>query len=392
MLALRRFCASRRVVLAAFILVVGSAADAASGYRFDVLHSFDRANNGPAEPRGKLVEDGLGTLYGVTSVGGHDNLAGGTIFKFTDEGQLTVLHEFDRDTEYEPVGLILATDGNLYGTAGSGGPDAPGGAIFRVKPSGKYSVLYRFDRSGGYNPESRPIQGRDGHLYGTTYYGGSNQCGVIYRLTLPELQYTELAEFGHGHGGCGPSGNLLQGQNGILYGTTDRAAPNFGGTVFRYVPSLGKDGLKVQHTFSGNDGASPVVSFTSPQDGFLYGTTARGGELGGGTGFKINRTGYYRPLHNYGGGPEGDGPVGGVTPVAHGVSIGETYSGGLNGRGTLYAVAFDDLSISVLHDMDPSTDGWNPAGLIVGSDNAVYGTNALGGAHGGGTIFKLVRK
>jgi hypothetical protein len=112
MLALRGFCGSRRVILTAIILFVGSAADAASGYRFEVLHSFNQTINGPANARGKLVEDGLGTLYGVTSVGAMTTLLAAQY----SNSRMTANSPFcmnSTDTEYEPVGLILATDGSL---------------------------------------------------------------------------------------------------------------------------------------------------------------------------------------------------------------------------------------------------------------------------------------
>src|SRR5438309_12122722 len=87
-------------------------------------------------------------------------------------GSITVLHNFDANGApldgWEPLTLILATDGNFYGTTRWGAVD--GGVLFRITPSGAYSVLYNFDDTHGSAPVTIPMQHTNGELYGLTEF------------------------------------------------------------------------------------------------------------------------------------------------------------------------------------------------------------------------------
>ena len=86
---------------------------------------------------------------------------------------------------------MLASDGYFYGTTESGGDPScsgrygPGcGTIFRMDSSGNVTIIYSFTgQSDGSWPESAPVQGPDGNLYGTTAYGGTYDDGVIFEVS-----------------------------------------------------------------------------------------------------------------------------------------------------------------------------------------------------------------
>jgi uncharacterized repeat protein (TIGR03803 family) len=155
-----------------------------------VLHRFTGKADG-AGPSGSLLMDGAGNLYGSASVGGEfggqcgvtgEDLGCGTIFKIDTAGKFTVLHSFNNDGsegENPNGGLISDPDGNLYGTTEVSGSDGIGGTIFKLSKAGKLTVLFNFDGSeGGALPLSGVIRDSKGNLYGTTYAGK----GTVYEL------------------------------------------------------------------------------------------------------------------------------------------------------------------------------------------------------------------
>jgi uncharacterized repeat protein (TIGR03803 family) len=131
-----------------------------------------------------------GTLYGTNTAGGSVN-ATGTVFKLTPAGVLTTLHTFCKQTgcpdgQVPDAGLVLATDGNLYGVTSSGGT-VGSGTIFKVTPSGAFTSLYSFCSQAGCvdgdSPDGTLIQATNGDFYGTTFSGGTSGAGVVFSLS-----------------------------------------------------------------------------------------------------------------------------------------------------------------------------------------------------------------
>jgi uncharacterized repeat protein (TIGR03803 family) len=171
--------------------------------RETVLHKFEgAANSDGAGPGARLVQDGLGNLYGTTNNGGDVDCVAryyepgcGTVFKIDTAGHETVLHQFtgaNSDGEI-PSGLILDPQGNLYGTTTFGGRYGYG-TVFRVDPSGHETVLYSFRGPGagdGASPVSGLTRDAQGNLYGTTADGGNLNCsgaltpacGTVFKLS-----------------------------------------------------------------------------------------------------------------------------------------------------------------------------------------------------------------
>jgi uncharacterized repeat protein (TIGR03803 family) len=156
---------------------------------FTVLHTFTGGKDG-AVPQGGLLLDAAGNLYGTTSTGGKlkdSTLKNGTVYKISTDGTYTVLHRFAfADGQTPNGGLVSDPDGNLYGTAQTGG-NGQDGTIFEVSPDGTFKVLYNFQ---GLEDGAFPLAGlfRDeaGHLYGTTFTDGDPalvQGGNVFEFT-----------------------------------------------------------------------------------------------------------------------------------------------------------------------------------------------------------------
>jgi uncharacterized repeat protein (TIGR03803 family) len=80
------------------------------------------------------------------------------------------------------------------------------------------------------------IQGSDGYLYGTTFYGGPNGGGTVYRVMADGSNFSVLHSFsGDCADGCYPSAGVIQGSDGYLYGTTGEGGTGRGGVVYRLV-------------------------------------------------------------------------------------------------------------------------------------------------------------
>jgi uncharacterized repeat protein (TIGR03803 family) len=181
-----------------------------------------------------------GRLFGLTV---YDfNLTGGGVFSLvpTPGAQPTFVHEFNPATEggQSRGPLVLGKDGALYGTTSligdfSTGTVLPTGTIFKLQPDGTgFQVLYVF--SGG-SDGATPVtlmQGRDGRLYGTTYYGGESDAGTMFALNTDGTGFTVLHSF-EVSTGANPYGALLETVDGSFYGVALSAGPKAGGVVYR---------------------------------------------------------------------------------------------------------------------------------------------------------------
>ena len=250
------------------------------------LHSFcSEANCADGVlPFGGLIQAQNGNLYGVTTQGSN---VYGTVFEMTPAGKLTTLYTFCSQLNCSDGGnansLMLASNGNFYGTTGNGGADKAG-TVFQMTPSGKLTTLYSFHKNDGESPRGL-IQAVDGNFYGTTSYGGTFNYGVVFELT-PAGQFTLLHSFcsqTNCPDGATPYAPLVQGTDGNFYGTT-----TFGGvatfhnklfvgygTAFQITPTGGFTTLYTFCSLGGScpDGALPNAGLTQGTDGNFYGTT-----------------------------------------------------------------------------------------------------------------------
>ena len=414
--ALLRAAIMRIALVAAFGLGVVATLPS-QAQTFTLLHSFNGASQGLA-PTATLLRDAEGNLYGTTSKGARHGL--GSVFKLDKAGKLTVLHAFtgglDGATPY--AGLIRDNEGNLYGTAFSGGGSSNCyggcGIVFKLSPAGKETVLHRFagGRNDGANPYAPLLRDAHGNLYGTTVYGGdgggcNSACGVVFKLDAKGKE-TILYVFGGYFDGGYPFGGLVMDAQGNLYGTTEiggalgyNYCPEvYCGTVFRLDPT-GKETLLYQFT-GGSDGAFPQAGVILDKKGNLFGTTFGGGdpscEFGSGCGvvYKLDATGKETTLYAFKGSTDGGYPEAVLVRDAAGNFFSTTWAFGntgcLSGGGCGVVFKVDKTGKeTVLHSFAGNgTDGGNSsAGLIFDEQGNLYGTASAGGTGNAGTVFKI---
>jgi len=286
--------------------------------KLTALYSFTGGTDG-GSPLGGLTLGTDGSFYGTTVTGGTSN--DGTIFKITPSGGLTTLYNFTdgSDGAFPHAPPIEASDGNFYGT--TGGSFQQGGTVYRTTPSGTFETLYQFAVQTF--PTGAPlVQGTDGDFYGTL-------TGDVFKITTAG-QLKILHSFDGTHG-ADPVGPLVQASDGNFYGTTASGGTNNGGVVFKMTPT---GAFKVLYNMNGN-GSSPLAGLVQATDGNFYGPNFYGGGddvCSGQCGviFEITPAGTFSALLDF---TKTDGAYPAVTPIQHtnGVIYGDTSAGG-NGK------------------------------------------------------------
>jgi uncharacterized repeat protein (TIGR03803 family) len=181
------------------------------------LHNFD-GSEGCEAPGLTLGTDG--NFYGVVL-----GCTAGEFFRMTTAGQLTTLYSFCHrqkclDGE-QPDGLpVQATDGNFYGTTLYGGTYNSGTA-YRMTVNGKLTTIYNFCPPGRCKDGNYPMglmQATNGELYGTDLGNAYYYTGTTFRMSLGG-QLTILDDLGVGKNADESSAfGLIQGTSGDLYG------------------------------------------------------------------------------------------------------------------------------------------------------------------------------
>jgi uncharacterized repeat protein (TIGR03803 family) len=303
------------------------------------LHGFTGGNDGRFPYAGLLLGTD-GNFYGTTS-GGGANLFYGTVFKITSGGMLTTLHSFDSTDGSEPLaGLVQAANGSFYGTTASGGANHDG-TVFKITPEGALTTLYNFGGTDGAYPMAALIQAANGNLYGTTYQGGANGLGTVFKVTLGGMLTTLHSFAGYPSDGEEPYSALVQASNGSFYGTTWVGGADDDGTVFK-ITSGGT--LTTLHSFDGGDGGNPAAALIQATNGSFYSTANEGGSSSSGcpeacgTVFKITSAGALTTLLSFDS-TDGSYPFGGLVQATSGTFYGTTHEGGTDDEGTVFSLA-----------------------------------------------------
>jgi uncharacterized repeat protein (TIGR03803 family) len=302
---------------------------------------------------------------------------------------MTLLHLFagtTADGAFPYAGLIQGKDGNLYGTAESGGTDFEG-TVFRSTLAGTLSTLYSFtDGNDGANPYGSLVQGTSGLFYGTTSAGGSNGYGTTFRINANGADMTPLYSFEDSIDGAEPLAGLGQGADGNFYGTAFEGGSYSDGSVFKMTTTGVVSAL---YGFTGgNDGGHPYLAgVIQARDGKLYGTTEEFGAYDNGTVFSMTTNGTLNTLVSFDS-IDGGFPEAGVIQGADGNFYGTTDEGGSYGFGTVFRVTTSG-ALTTLFSFDSTNGSFPAAALAQGTDGNLYGTTSSGGAGGWGTAFRI---
>jgi uncharacterized repeat protein (TIGR03803 family) len=237
-------------------------------YTFDVNHA----------PR-SLIEGSDGNFYGTAGQGAQN----GSVFKLTPGGQMTELYSFDGVDGAVPVTLVRGAKESYFGITAHGGTHGDG-VLFTITPTGALTVLHNFDSSNpgyGYWPTDL-ILASDGNFYGTTLFGGAFGYGVIYRIG-PKGNYRVLHNFDNANG-ANPT-VLRQHTNGKIYGSASGGGSYDRGVLYEFDPGLSS--FIILQPTSGRVGSvvdvlgtglldtrtvrfgSSIASFTVNLDGYL---------------------------------------------------------------------------------------------------------------------------
>ena len=225
-----------------------------------------------------------GNLYGTT-YGGGASLQWGTVFKLASDGTLTTLYSFCTEANCadgsNPNGqLIQARNGDLYGMTWDGGGVSPCfGTVFKITLGGKLTTLHAFCGIDGSAPAGNLVQATDGNLYGITSLGGISGVGTVFKIT-PAGKLTTLYNFCVCAGGEQPLAGPYQGTNGLLYGTTPLGGSN------PHCPYTGGCGT----VFSLDNGLAPFVSLVRNAGKVGQRTDILGQGFSGTTGVWFNGT------------------------------------------------------------------------------------------------------
>jgi uncharacterized repeat protein (TIGR03803 family) len=394
---------SRLMVAVATIFAVAlvTAASPMHAQSYSVIYTFTNGPDG-SSPANLAINAGR-AIYGVAYGGGVNG--GGTVFSLKPLGSgwaVTALYGFGADGTAAPVTINIGIDGTLYGNTRGVVPGCCG-TVFRLLPPldvrntalWSKKELYRFAQSNTI-PDGELAFDSLGNIYGTVREGGNQGYGFVYELTHSGGVWTETQLYSSVNLQY-PVGGAILGNDGSLYGVF-AGGGRFGyGAVYKLLSGMPWTEQSLHDFTNGSDGGSPEGGLISDNLGGFYGTTASGGNGGGGTVFRLtpqNGGWQFDTLYSFSGIA---GPQERLVMDSAGNLYGTTYSDGANGMGAVFKLTPSGQTwvYKSLHDFTGGTDGAFPlSNIIIDANDNLYGTTSQGGNApkcnvGCGVVFKI---
>ena len=301
--------------------------------------------------------------------------------------------------------LVVASDGNLYGSTRLGGTNFDGstilvggfGTLFRLTTTGKFTKLQDLGNAQG--DPSALVPGPNGTLVCLALYGATQESADGGTESLLLRLSTNGTVDVYGDFLVPTDGDVL----GLMLGPDDALympyARGYGlvppavygiypPAVYRVAPPDGTASTLYSFEFPGvgTNGTLPH-SLVLGHDGAIYGVTLKGGPANKGTVFRLTTQGAFTNLHDFNG-PDGSNPGGPILVGSDGALYGWTYYGGASNNGTLFRVTTGG-SFAILHDFTSADDHQTSMYLVSGPDGALYGATYWGGTSNLGTLFRI---
>jgi uncharacterized repeat protein (TIGR03803 family) len=288
--------------------------------------------------------------------------------------------------------------GDYYTTQGNGGVANTGYLVSYNPTTRDTQLLAPFPTAGIASTANNDLMFDGlGHIIGTSAYGGTSGSGTIFSYDLTAQKITILANF-NGANGLVINGHLVSDGQGHLFGTTYLGGTANEGTVFRFDVATGT--LTDLASFTGVNGALPSAALVSDGRGGFLGTTGFGGTSGDGTVFRVDATtGLVTTISNFFG-YNGLRPISALVADGQGGFLGSTVTGTTTAtyNGTIFDVDPTTGALTMVGNFVgssqtvpiPGANGSGPYSTIVGDGlGNFYGTTGSGGTNNLGTIFEL---
>ncbi len=327
-------------------------------------------------------------LWGTTYRGGSDNA--GTIYRtYANGDSIKTVYDFKVSFKGKTSSgeLLQTSNGRFYGVTLAGGPNDQG-VLYSYEPkAGSYEAEVIFESSAkGGRPRGKLVKATNGNLYGVTARGGTADSGVLYRYNPNKGQYKKLVDFSDGGY---PRGGLIEAANGALYGMTFRGGSQGAGIVYKYNPT--NQQFQKIHDFRGPDGFGPKGRLVEANNGLLYGLTEKGGSEGDGVIFAFDpAVDTFQVVHSFDEAKAGGLPKGSLIQASNGKLYGVLPDGkGIRNRGAIFSYNPTNQTFKKLKDFS-GEKAIRPVDKVTeGKPGVLYGINEdVLGQSGGGAIFR----
>jgi uncharacterized repeat protein (TIGR03803 family) len=360
-----------------------------TGYTTETVANFETI--GLKNPWQTVVRDSSGDIFGIARGGANDD---GGIWEIPVTTKvLTLVAAFDgTDGQVPSGGLFKDANGNIYGVCSAGGANNDG-TVWEL-PVGQTSItlLASFDsKTTGDSPSGQVYVDSSGNVFGAAQNGGANDIGDVWEYNASTQTITDLADFNDITNGANAYGGLISDGKGNFFGTTFNGGDEDDGTVWKY--QLGSSSVTTLANFDGaSAGANPEGGIAIDSAGDLFGTSegptnidtdTNDWELPAGSN-TINTLAFF-PVPKveifFGAAPESP-----VILDSNGDVVGAAEFGGVEAQGSIWAI-HPGGSLTTFHAFTPKGGNTPDSSLLLDSFGDIFGTTELGGTDDDGTAF-----